>query len=240
MPPHVVVHAAADGAALGCERGQDVVGTTSDAVGPVVEHQHPLGVIAAGFGRVVDDQRRVQAAIDLHATVRMEEVGARVRRREGVGVVRAGGDRLLGDARDAIGGVVQPDAVPVDAGLDRKRVAHPDLHDVTGLRPQFGTRNPSVVAPRTGGHPAEVDRRHPGAQCRPDGRGAEAGRNGDGDGHGRPVTGGAAAEQGRGGQAEAADDQLAPGEAMHRVRCAHRFQPARVRGGIPAGSMLFR
>ena len=49
---------------------EDLVGAAADAVGPVVENQHPVVVVAAGFCGVVDDQGRVEATVDLDAAVR--------------------------------------------------------------------------------------------------------------------------------------------------------------------------
>ena len=64
------------------DMADDVAGqyrhSLADAIGPVVEGDDPLVVVAAGFGGVVDDQRLVQAAVDLDSGVGVEEVGAGV------------------------------------------------------------------------------------------------------------------------------------------------------------------
>lgn len=133
---HVVVHAAGHGAVLGLERGEDIVGRGADTVGPVVEGDDPFVVVAAGFGGVVDDQRLVQAAVDLHPGVGVEEVGSRVGGDELVGEAAAGLDGLLGDAGHTVAGIAQGDAVPVDGGAGGQLVVDAHLQQVTGAGPQ--------------------------------------------------------------------------------------------------------
>ncbi|BDN84678.1 hypothetical protein NJB1907Z4_C48930 [Mycobacterium pseudoshottsii] len=59
----------------------------ADTVGPVVEDNNPFGVVAVGFGRIVDDERQVQAVVVLEADMRVCSVGARIRDREPIGEV---------------------------------------------------------------------------------------------------------------------------------------------------------
>ena len=60
------------------EVGEDLLGAGPDAVGPVVEDEDPLVVVAPGLVGVVDDERGVQAAVELQAGVGVEPVRARV------------------------------------------------------------------------------------------------------------------------------------------------------------------
>lgn len=43
----------------------------------VIEHDDPFGVVTAGIGRVVDDDRHIQAVVGVQPGVRMRPVGAR-------------------------------------------------------------------------------------------------------------------------------------------------------------------
>jgi hypothetical protein len=52
-----------------------VVGGLADPIGPLVQDDDGLAVVAPGLGRILHDQHAVQAAIDLHPGVGMEEVG---------------------------------------------------------------------------------------------------------------------------------------------------------------------
>ena len=70
---------------LGRQVGEDLVGGAAGAVDPVVQDDDPFRVVVAGLGRVVDDQRPVQAAVELHPGVRVIEVRARIRGGELVG-----------------------------------------------------------------------------------------------------------------------------------------------------------
>ena len=125
-------------------------------VGPVVQDRHPFMVVSTRLGRVVNDQLRVQAAIDLDATVRVEEVGARVRSEELVDEAGGRCDGFLGEAGDAVGAVVQTDAVPVDARLDRKGVFHMNPQHFTGLGAKLLPGNPAAIGPGGRGDPAEI------------------------------------------------------------------------------------
>jgi len=116
-----VVHpahpAVAGGVVAGGEFGEHLVRGASGAVQPVVQDHDPFGVVAARFGRVVDDQGCVQAAVELHSHVRVEEVGAGIGCDELVEIAGAGGDRRLGHPRHPVGRVVQSDPVPMDRGV---------------------------------------------------------------------------------------------------------------------------
>jgi hypothetical protein len=58
---------------------QDLVGRLPHAVGPVVQDDHGLAVVAPGFGRVLDNQHPVQSTVELESDVRVEEVGPGIR-----------------------------------------------------------------------------------------------------------------------------------------------------------------
>ena len=113
-------------------------------------------VVAAGFSGVVDDQRPVQAAVDLHPGVGVEEVGAGVGGDELVGEAAAGLDGLLGDAGHAVAWLPQRDAVPVDGGAGGKLVLDADLQQVSGAGPQDGGVEGLVVGPSPGRDAAQI------------------------------------------------------------------------------------
>ena len=118
-PRHLgVVHAGHLGVvhAVGLEAGKDLVGGLPDPVGPVVEDDDGLAVVAPGLGRVLHDQHAVQPAIDLHPGVGMEEVRPGIGDGELIDESGAGGDWSLGEPGDAVHLVAERDAVPVDAG----------------------------------------------------------------------------------------------------------------------------
>ena len=48
----------------------ELLGCFADAVGPVVEHDDPFGVVAARLFRVVDDHRQIQPVVGVQAGVR--------------------------------------------------------------------------------------------------------------------------------------------------------------------------
>ena len=85
------------------------------AVGPVVEHDDPLEVVAAGLVGRVDDERRIEAAVDLRAVVGVEPVGPGVGDDEVVLERAACTDLGGGQSRDAVHIVADRQAVPVHA-----------------------------------------------------------------------------------------------------------------------------
>ena len=58
--------------------GQHLVGRGARTVDPVVQDHGPFLVVRSGLGRVLHDQRGVQAPVQLDAGVRVEPVGARI------------------------------------------------------------------------------------------------------------------------------------------------------------------
>src|SRR3546814_11401000 len=82
------------------EPGKD--GVRVGAVEPVVEDEDELTVVVAWLVGVLDDERRVQAAVELGPDVGMEEVGAGVGGGELVVEPLARRHRRLGDTGDAV------------------------------------------------------------------------------------------------------------------------------------------
>lgn len=78
------------------EFGEDLVGSAGDTVDPVVQDDHPFVVVRQRLARVLDDQRGVQAAVELDADVRVEDVRARGVGDEPVGEGGAGAYGGLG------------------------------------------------------------------------------------------------------------------------------------------------
>jgi hypothetical protein len=122
---------------VGFQAGKDPVGCLADAVGPVVKDDHGLAVVAPRVGRVLHDQHPVQAPIELHAGVGVEEVGPGVGDGELIQEPGAGGDRALGEPRHAVHVVADGDSVPVDAGWGRQAVVEVDPHKLPGADPQL-------------------------------------------------------------------------------------------------------
>ncbi len=110
------------------------------------EHQHDIRVDLDRLG-LVDDQRAMEAAIDLAGGMGVVPEGARIGRAEHVVEARAGRDRRLGEVRDAVHGIGQPDAVPVDAGRLGKLVHEPDAELLAALEPQRRARCGTAIAP---------------------------------------------------------------------------------------------
>jgi hypothetical protein len=79
-------------------------------------------VIIGTLGRVLYDQRPVQAPVELDADVRVIPVGAGLGDREAVAVLAAGRDRRLGHARHTVDVVADGHAMPVHGRLYRKLV----------------------------------------------------------------------------------------------------------------------
>ena len=147
--------------------------------------------------------------------MRVEEVGARIWGGELVGVAGAGRDGFLRNARDAIGGVVESDAVPMNAGLRRQSVL--DLHPehVSGFGSDLASGQAVAIDPGGGGHPAKIHCRQPGAERGFNGGGAQPGRFRHRRGANRSRSGGgraAGAEQSCAGEAESTCHQPTSGE----------------------------
>ena len=148
--------------------GQDLVGGVAGAVDPVVQDDSPLLIIRRWLGRVLHDQRSVQAPVELHAGVRVVPVGSGIGRGEPVGEGSAGRDGCLGHCGHAVHVVAEGDAVPVHGGLGRQLVAQCGLNDVLFADPDLRPGHLPVIAPGVHDHAAEVYR---------------ASRRGQGDGH---------------------------------------------------------
>jgi hypothetical protein len=65
---------------MGVQVVVELLGCFADAVGPIVEHDDPLGVVAARLFRVVDDHRQIQAVVGVKPSMRVCPVRAGVRR----------------------------------------------------------------------------------------------------------------------------------------------------------------
>ena len=79
--------------------GQDLIRGVTRAVDPVIQDHGPVMVVVGGLGRVLHDQRPVQAPVELDADVGVVPVRAGLGDREPVGELPARRDRLLGHAR---------------------------------------------------------------------------------------------------------------------------------------------
>ena len=146
---HAVAHARHLGVvhAVGQQAGQDPVGCLADAVGPVVEDDHGLAVIAPRLGRVLHDQHPVQAPIQLHPSVRVEEVGPGIGDDELIQVPAAGRDRPLGEPGNAVHVIADGDAMPVDAGWSRQTVLEVDSEELSSGHPQLWPRKRTIEGP---------------------------------------------------------------------------------------------
>ena len=96
---------------------------------PVVQHQNKVVVHIRRFG-LVHDQRTVQTPRHLlnAVDVAMVPEGPRVRQIEAVVERAPRPHRCLRHARNAVHGVVDPDAVPVDGGGRGQSVLQPQRH----------------------------------------------------------------------------------------------------------------
>ena len=136
---------------------QDLVRGVTRAVDPVVEDHGPVVVPVGRLGRVLHDQRPVQAPVELDADVGVVPVRAGLGDREPVSELPAGRDRLLGHARHAVHVVADGHAVPVHGRLDRKLVHQQRLNHLALAHPDLRARNLAAVAPRRHDPAAEVD-----------------------------------------------------------------------------------
>ena len=163
------------------QRGQDLVRGVARAVDPVIEHHGPVVIPVGGLGRILHDQRPVQAPVQLDADVRVVPVGAGFGDRERIGELPAGRDRRLRHARHAVHVVADGHAMPVHGGLDRKLVHQQGLQDLALAHPDLRTRDLAAEAPRRDDRAAQVDvpglRGHAGLH----GSGGVPGRLGRGD-----------------------------------------------------------
>ena len=161
---HSAHAASVGGATVGDQLLEHLVGGGAGAIDPVVEDEDPLGVVTAGVAGVVDDHRGVQPAVELDPDVGVKEVGARIRSGELVHELAAGLDRILGEAGDAVGGVGQSDAVPVNRGVCGELVVERESQEVTRGRSHQRAGKRTVVGPRRHRPPAQVKADRPGRQ----------------------------------------------------------------------------
>lgn len=134
-------------------------------VDPVVQNHHPLLVVGEGLLRVLDDERRVQAPVQLESRVRVEPVRPRVRDGEPVRERRARRDVPLGQARHPVHVVAQGDAVPVQGGGLGEVVGQGHGEGAARGDPDLPAGQLVPVRPRADGEPAaEVERGGGGGQ----------------------------------------------------------------------------
>jgi hypothetical protein len=151
------IAAAVGRAAVRDELGKDVVGSSADAIEPIVKHDNPFRVIATWLGRVVEDERRVEPAVELQAHMRVEEERPRVGGGELVDIASARPDRVLRHSRDAVSRIAQSYAVPVHRGVRRQLVVDRHSQEVARRGPNRLSRNAIAVCPGVDGDPAEVE-----------------------------------------------------------------------------------
>ena len=149
------------------EASHDLRRVRADTIGPVVKDQHPLGVVVARLGGVVDDERGVQAVVELQAVVRVEPVGAGIGDDEVEREPGTGGGLRCGDPWDAVHVVADGQAMPVHARRLGQVVAEVDDHPVPrgGAEGLAGDRG--AVRPGIDDGPAEVDLDRSGAERQP-------------------------------------------------------------------------
>jgi hypothetical protein len=136
------------GHAVGPQIGQHVIWGAAAAVQPVVQHDDQLGVVVIAVLRVLDDERGVQAGVQLRADVRVEPVRAGVGHRELVAEPAARLDLGLGEVRDAVHVVAQRDAVPVDRRRHAQGVRQVHLEHGTAFDADLPARQLAAVGPR--------------------------------------------------------------------------------------------
>lgn len=139
------------------EVGEDLVRGGGDAVEPVVEDQHPFVVPRHLLVRVVDDERTVEAVVQLRADVGVEPVGARMRGDELVCELSARGDGGLGYRRDSIHVVAEGESVPVHGGVRVELVADGRFQRVACGEPDYRGGDTSE-RPGGGGGTGQVER----------------------------------------------------------------------------------
>ena len=128
------------------------------SVEPVVEDDRELVVVVGAVRGILDDQRRIQPAVQLGAEMGMRPVGSGVGDGELVVERPPGLDRLLGQHRNAVHRVRDGQTVPVDGGVLRQLVGQLDPHRLTAGQPDLPGRY--LPVPRPGSHHhtrAEVD-----------------------------------------------------------------------------------
>ena len=135
-----------------------VVRRAGYTIQPVVENDHPFVVVGQRFVRVLDDERAVQATVQLRADVRMKPVGARLCGDELVVEVITGLDRRLGCAWNPVHVVSQRQAVPVHGCACRELIAHSCAQGVA-RRQSDRRRGNRPEAPRVRCGAGEVDLR---------------------------------------------------------------------------------
>lgn len=132
-------------------RGQpveDLLGRVAvDPVEPVIEDHHLIDVVVAGSVLLLDDQRRVEPAIQLQAHVRMEPVGTRVGNDELIVEAAVGSDDRLGEVGDAVHVVSDGEAMPVDRRVLRELVAQLDPEGVSLADPHLLAGDEIAVGP---------------------------------------------------------------------------------------------
>ena len=212
----------------GHQIGVDLVRGLTDAVSPIVEHDHPLGVVVTRLTRIIDDERRVQAAVQLQARMGMEPVGSRVRDHE-VEIERAPGiDGRGGDPGHAVHVISDRQPMPMDTGRLGKVITDCYLDPVTGRCSQRFAGHGVAVGPRGRDPSPEVDvhgsriQRH-----RPHGPGrGSSGLSGRDLGlAGEAAGAGAGRHTQRGTDSRHAHQELAPGQGLltdHTVMLGHQ------------------
>ncbi len=115
------------------EGGVDLAGVVEE---PVVDDPDHIGWPGRLVG-VLDDKAAVEASFELFAAgeVRVVPERAGIGGRELVGVALPGFDWRLGHTGYAVGGVGDPDAVPVHCGRHRQLVAKHDSQRVAEPHP---------------------------------------------------------------------------------------------------------
>ena len=146
----------------------DLVRCLADAVGPVVEHDDPFGIVGAGLGRIVHDHRQIQPVVGVKAGVWVGPVGARMSEGEPVGEVGAGADVRAGGF-GAVHVVADRHAVPMHRGGVIEPVGDRDGELVADIGPNQRPGNRVAVGQRSGQRASQVNGGRLWRQCGGDG-----------------------------------------------------------------------
>jgi hypothetical protein len=132
-----------------------------EAVEPVVELQEGLLVVLRALGRVLDDQRTLDAGVELQARVRVVEERAGVGRPELVHEAISRSYGGLGHPGNAVHGVGEPDAAPVKRRALRQVVLDRDPYLAPAPHAHHRSGQPAIEEPGLSAPAAQLDR--PGA-----------------------------------------------------------------------------
>ena len=144
------------------EIGEDKNRPSLELIGklpPIPEIRETYEGWTKSYRNLGDDQRAVEPAADLDkaSLVGVVPESTRIGARKLVSECFAGRDRLLREMRNAVHGVGQPDAMPVDRRFHVQRVLDLDAQALALAVAKLRTRHGAVVVPQIGGGVAGAD-----------------------------------------------------------------------------------